>query len=172
MSSYKLFGLLLCAFITLIKIILKFDKYSVGEAIRQQALSYVGIWAGRNSMEGNLILFSKITYKFTLWPSNPTSKNLSQWSDGKNPERHIHKNIHYSTICKNNTGSNLNDHRYETGWITHGPPIQWSSPLSLQKNEEDPYVLEVISSQAVKWGKERKVHRECYHLSEGLVRGR
>lgn len=106
-------------------------------------------------MEGNLIPFSKITYKFTLWPSNPTSKNLSQWFDGKNPERHTHKTIHYSTICKSNTGSNLNDHRYETGWITHHPPIQWSTILSLQKNEEDPNVLlEVISLQAVKWGKE------------------
>lgn len=169
MSSYKLFDLLLCAFITLIKIILKFDKYSVGEATRQQALSYVGMWVGRNSMEGNLILLSKITYKFTLWLSNPTSKNLSQWFDGKNPERHIHNTIHYSTICKNNTGSNLNDQR---SWITHGPPIQWSTTLSLQKNEEDPYVLlEVISLQAVKRGKERKVHIECCHLSEGLVRG-
>lgn len=109
---------------------------------------------------------SKITYKFALWSSNSTSKNLSQWYNGKNIERHIYKNIHYNTICNNNTGSNLRSHQYKIAWITHNPSIRVLTMLSLKRNEDARQtLLEVISLQTIKWEKGRR-EKYIHHLPE------
>lgn len=76
------------------------------------------IWSGGNTkrskpyMERNLAIPSKITYVFTLWPSNPISRSLSQRYTGKNETRCKHKAMHRSTICNSKkTRNHSNIHK-------------------------------------------------------------
>lgn len=72
-------------------------------------------------VEGNLAVSNKITYVFTIWLSNPTSRNLPWRSIPKYPQVHTHE-IFWCSIAlfiMANIGNKPNAHPEESSWMNY-----------------------------------------------------